>query len=119
MATPLIVRNSFHMLPIEEKNYRRAQYARSRSGAGGRAAVEAIDSGLPSLPEHGGIDVAELAADPAVVDGLAADLPADWLPLSAAPDLTLALPSSAPFGAAGHFDVVGSARLTWWLGEVG
>jgi len=30
MATPLVVRNSFHMLPIEEKNYRRTQYARSR-----------------------------------------------------------------------------------------
>lgn len=25
MATPLVVRNSFHMLPIEEKNYRRTQ----------------------------------------------------------------------------------------------
>jgi len=30
MSTPIVVRNSFHMLPIEEKNYRRTQYARSR-----------------------------------------------------------------------------------------
>ena len=31
MSTPLVVRNSFHMLPLEEKNYRRQQqYSRSR-----------------------------------------------------------------------------------------
>ena len=69
MATPLVVRNSFHMLPLEEKNYRRTQYARSRGrpspATGGRDDGSHGDSGrsddgettqtsladsLPSLP---------------------------------------------------------------------
>ena len=44
MQTCLVVRNSFHMLPLEEKNWRRQQYARARKStaeadvqAGGKA----------------------------------------------------------------------------------
>ena len=64
MATPLVVRNSFHMLPLEEKNYRRQQqYARARGGRGGGApgapggggggGGDDDDLALPSLPEMG------------------------------------------------------------------
>ena len=52
MATPLVVRNSFHMLPIEEKNYRRNEYARARSGGGGGGGSSKAPS-LPALPEAG------------------------------------------------------------------
>jgi len=79
MATPLVVRNSFHMLPLEEKNYRRQQqYARARGGPnrGAPASADADVSdalSLPSLPE--------LAPHSSVSD--VEDLP--WLPLSQAP----------------------------------
>ena len=75
MATPLVVRNSFHMLPIEEKNYRRTHYASSRArgrggdgdedgigrsrgsvggGAGGGGAGAQYGArGLPTLSEDG------------------------------------------------------------------
>ena len=52
MATPLVVRNSFHMLPIEEKNYRRQQYARARSGGNGLKDMAGDISGLPPLHEE-------------------------------------------------------------------
>ena len=32
MQTHVVVRNSFHMLPLEEKNWRRQQYSRTRKG---------------------------------------------------------------------------------------
>jgi uncharacterized surface protein with fasciclin (FAS1) repeats len=62
MATPLVVRNSFHMLPLEEKNYRRTQYTISRSGrkkgggGGGGGDDDDFDAYesygvLPTLPE--------------------------------------------------------------------
>jgi hypothetical protein len=50
MATPLVVRNSFHMLPLEEKNYRRQQYARARSGGKDKVDDDA-EWMLPPLPE--------------------------------------------------------------------
>ena len=77
MATPLVVRNSFHMLPIEEKNYRRTHYASSRArgrggdgdedgigrsrgaggagggGGGGGAGAQYGVRGLPTLSEDG------------------------------------------------------------------
>jgi hypothetical protein len=73
MATPLVVRNSFHMLPIEEKNYRRTHYASSRArgrggdgdedgigrsrgsvgGGGGGAGAQYGARGLPTLSEDG------------------------------------------------------------------
>lgn len=52
MATPLVVRNSFHMLPIEEKNWRRQQYARARSGGSKQGGPSlSPDEMLPPLPE--------------------------------------------------------------------
>ena len=52
---PIQVRNSFHMLPIEEKNYRRQMYARARSGGSkadkGMACSSLVDDVLPPLPE--------------------------------------------------------------------
>ena len=62
MQTCLVVRNSFHMLPLEEKNWRRQQYSQGRAcRKGGEAAepdaasrdAQIISSlnGLPSLPE--------------------------------------------------------------------
>ena len=56
MQTCLVVRNSFHMLPLDEKNWRRQQYARARSStkaepdAASRDA-QIIPGALPSLPE--------------------------------------------------------------------
>lgn len=41
MATPIVVRNSFHMLPLEEKEYRRQQYAKSRGQDREQAASDA------------------------------------------------------------------------------
>ena len=41
MATPIVVRNSFHMLPLEEKEYRRQQYAKSRGQDKEQAAADA------------------------------------------------------------------------------
>ena len=58
MQTCLVVRNSFHMLPLEEKNWRRQQYSRARKGGEADADAASRDAqiisslnGLPSLPE--------------------------------------------------------------------
>ena len=92
MSTPLVVRNSFHMLPLEEKNYRRQQqYSRSRGrstdalvpGAGASEIDESYGSGelaLPSLPESTSLSSQELA--PALMHSGSMD--PTWMPLSQA-----------------------------------
>ena len=80
MSTPLVVRNSFHMLPLEEKNYRRQQYARARGRSSGSTAADAEESRLlPSLPE----------GEPS--QEVNERKPLQWLPLSQAPELTAKL----------------------------
>ena len=51
MATPVVVRNSFHMLPLEEKNYRRAQYTIARGGGNSSKKIKDDFDSLPIVPE--------------------------------------------------------------------
>ncbi|KAL3931842.1 MAG: hypothetical protein SGPRY_000952 [Prymnesium sp.] len=96
MATPLVVRNSFHMLPLEEKNYRRQQqYARARGGnrplPNGPSSIGEADAGpssdtmgLPTLPEMQAHSQMQEVEDQS------------WLPLSQAPGI---LPGGADMRA--------------------
>jgi len=103
MSTPLVVRNSFHMLPIEEKNYRRQQYARTRTrGAGGDGDDSTVyrqdSTSLPSLPE---LEAAELNHS----GSSSFSLDSRWLPLSQAPGLS----SGSLVRRATSFDTEGSS----------
>ena len=73
MASPIVVRNSFHMLPLQEKEYRRQQYAKSRSadkdiGSSGELDAPSSEqpSSRPTLSSLRGYSSAVLA-QPAVV----------------------------------------------------
>ena len=113
MATPLVVRNSFHMLPIEEKNYRRQQYARARGqhkedGGSSSSMLPTLPEGEASAPlergmvpsppplerrtteqEAASLPLNELGqlcgGSPPPLEGGAATLPPDWLPLGKVP----------------------------------
>lgn len=99
MSTPLVVRNSFHMLPLEEKNYRRQQYARARGRSSGSTAADAEESRLlPSLPE----------GEPS--QEVNERKPLQWLPLSQAPELTAKLITQSS-GIAESFDSEDSSSI--------
>ena len=65
MQTPIVVRNSFHMLPAEEKSYRRQLYARQRKGGG---AADAMTVPPPWSAEE--VEAAASAASSATLGGV-------------------------------------------------
>jgi len=86
MQTCLVVRNSFHMLPLEEKNWRRQQYSRGRDVrpvAADTASAQIISSlnGLPSLPE--GEPSAPLLMPPRSGEPFSGFSGEKWVPLAA------------------------------------